>query len=107
MDYVITTKMYNGKTKEEEKKEVILSELRPPHVWNHLVQENKYVSFEEKIQKRAEKKLKKKGVEDPLKVLEPQIQFRDYVNPTSCYIDERIQNILRKCDNLGVHLRMN
>jgi hypothetical protein len=71
MDYIITTNLLAGKTREEEKAKELASELRAPIVWNHLVEENKYVEFEEKSKEKAERKLKKRGIENPDKLLEP------------------------------------
>ena len=119
MDYIISQKYTEVKMKERDidgyfnelregkvsARKPQLEEYRPPYRWNHLVNENQYVEFDEKYSEKATKKLKKSGVENPDEILTPQIKFRQDVNPTRCYIDKRIENIIAKCEDLGASLR--
>ena len=120
MDYIITQKYTNGKMTERNvdtyrqelhdgkisARKPQLEEYRPPYRWNHLVNENQYVEFDEKYEEKATKKLKKSGVENPEEILTPQIKFRQDVNPTRCYIDKRIERIISVCEDLGISLRV-
>jgi hypothetical protein len=66
MDYVISNNLHKVRLPVNKN-----PELRPPYVWNHLVMNNEYVTIDEKTEKKAAKKLKKQGIENPEEILKP------------------------------------
>lgn len=81
-------------------KKSTVKEIRPPFVWNHLLLNNRYVSIEERIDEEEDTTKLRETLQDKMKQ-----RFRDYVNPSDCYIDGRVDDMINKTTHLAFSLR--
>lgn len=77
-----------------------VKEIRPPFVWNHLLLNNRYVSIEERIDEEEDTARLREALQEKMKQ-----RFRDYVNPSDCYIDGRVDEMISKTTHLAFALR--
>mmetsp|Transcript_8691 Transcript_8691/g.16973 ORF Transcript_8691/g.16973 Transcript_8691/m.16973 type:complete len:589 (+) Transcript_8691:615-2381(+) len=79
-------------------------ELRPPYIWNYQVAENRYVKVEEVPDVDDSLGQIMVPPDNPNDLSHIERHFRETARPLDCYIDGRVQRVLKEVEHLAINL---